>query len=43
MENTDIHLPYEMLIEIEPADIDQLSHVNNAIYLRWVQTVAFEL
>ena len=25
---------------IEPADIDELGHVNNVVYLRWVQDVA---
>jgi acyl-CoA thioester hydrolase len=24
-------------IEIEPADIDHMGHVNNAVYLKWVQ------
>ena len=24
-------------IAIEPADIDQMGHVNNAVYLKWVQ------
>jgi acyl-CoA thioester hydrolase len=27
-------------IKIEPADIDQLNHVNNVVYFRWVQEVA---
>ena len=31
---------YELPIEIEPADIDQLGHVNNVTYLRWVQDAA---
>ena len=29
-----------MVIPVEPADIDQLGHVNNVIYLRWVQEAA---
>jgi acyl-CoA thioester hydrolase len=31
---------YELPIAIEPADIDQLGHVNNVTYLRWVQDAA---
>jgi acyl-CoA thioester hydrolase len=31
---------FELTILVEPADIDQLGHVNNVIYLRWVQDVA---
>lgn len=48
MKSTDIPLPYEMvpemipetIMEISPSDIDQPGHVNNVIYLRWVQTGA---
>ena len=29
-----------MTIAVEPADIDRLSHVNNVVYLRWVQDIA---
>ena len=32
--------PFELMIEVEPADIDALGHVNNVAYLRWVQDVA---
>jgi acyl-CoA thioester hydrolase len=32
--------PFEIPIPIEPADIDELGHVNNVTYLRWVQDVA---
>lgn len=31
---------YEITIEISEADIDQLNHVNNTVYLRWVQEAA---
>jgi acyl-CoA thioester hydrolase len=31
---------FEIRIAVEPADIDQLGHVNNIVYLRWVQDVA---
>jgi acyl-CoA thioester hydrolase len=29
-----------MSIQVDPADIDVLGHVNNIVYLRWVQDVA---
>jgi acyl-CoA thioester hydrolase len=32
--------PFELPIAVEPADIDQIGHVNNVTYLRWVQEVA---
>jgi len=32
--------PFEMTVRVEPADIDALGHVNNIVYLRWVQDVA---
>ena len=31
---------FEMNIAIKPEDIDQLGHVNNVVYLRWVQDLA---
>ena len=31
---------FEMRITIDPGDIDQMGHVNNVVYLRWVQDVA---
>jgi acyl-CoA thioester hydrolase len=31
---------YEILRRVEPADIDELGHVNNVVYLRWVQDAA---
>jgi len=31
---------FELAITVEPADIDQLGHVNNVIYVRWVQDAA---
>lgn len=30
-------IPHRYAIGIEPADIDFMGHVNNAIYLKWVQ------
>ncbi|MGD0776440.1 MAG: thioesterase family protein [Candidatus Solibacter sp.] len=29
-----------MTVAVDPADIDVLGHVNNVVYLRWVQDVA---
>ena len=32
--------PHELALEVRPEDIDQLNHVNNVVYLRWVQEAA---
>ncbi len=32
--------PFEQTVRVEAADIDRLGHVNNTVYLRWVQDVA---
>ena len=32
--------PFELPIRVEPADIDELGHVNNVTYVRWVQEAA---
>ena len=32
--------PFEMPVRVGPADIDGLNHVNNIVYVRWVQDVA---
>jgi acyl-CoA thioester hydrolase len=31
---------FEMSVPVLPADIDEQNHVNNAVYLRWIQDVA---
>src|SRR5690242_8139566 len=31
---------FEMTVSVLPADIDGQNHVNNTVYLRWVQDVA---
>ena len=31
---------FEMAVVVQPADIDGQNHVNNTVYLRWVQDVA---
>lgn len=33
-------MPFELSIAIHDADIDDMAHVNNVVYLRWVQEVA---
>ena len=37
---TDPENAFELTITVQPADIDDLKHVNNVVYLRWVQDVA---
>lgn len=32
--------PFEMIVSVLPTDIDEQNHVNNTVYLRWVQDVA---
>lgn len=32
---------FTLSIQVMPADIDELNHVNNVVYLRWVQEAAF--
>src|SRR5436853_609752 len=32
--------PFEIIVPVVAADIDQQNHVNNTVYLRWVQEVA---
>ncbi len=32
--------PFSITVTALPADIDELGHVNNTVYLRWVQDVA---
>ena len=33
-------IPYQHKIEVSRDDIDELGHVNNVVYVRWVQEVA---
>lgn len=35
-----MHEPFEYPITVKPSDIDELGHVNNVVYVRWVQEVA---
>jgi acyl-CoA thioester hydrolase len=32
---------FELALAVQPADIDELGHVNNVVYLRWVQEAAW--
>jgi acyl-CoA thioester hydrolase len=32
--------PFELVVRVIAADIDEQNHVNNTVYLRWVQDVA---
>ena len=34
------HQPFEIEIQVQPTDIDALGHVNNVVFLRWVQDAA---
>lgn len=40
MHPLDFRLPFELKVTAQPTDIDALGHVNNTVYLRWVQEVA---
>src|ERR1700730_7046040 len=33
-------VPFEMIVPVLLADIDEQNHVNNTVYLRWIQDVA---
>ncbi len=35
-----MNTPFRLSISIQKNDIDELGHVNNVVYLRWVQEVA---
>jgi acyl-CoA thioester hydrolase len=32
--------PFEMTVSVLPDDIDEQNHVNNTVYLRWIQDIA---
>lgn len=32
--------PFALTFQVNPQDIDELNHVNNVVYVRWVQEVA---
>lgn len=31
---------FDLVVAVLPADVDELGHVNNTVYLRWVQDIA---
>src|SRR5690242_16716738 len=31
---------FEMIVSVRPADIDEQNHVNNTVYVKWIQDVA---
>ncbi len=35
-----IQTPFSIEIAVQPGDIDELNHVNNVVFVRWVQDVA---
>ncbi|HCX21983.1 MAG: thioesterase [Flammeovirgaceae bacterium] len=35
-------IKHQKQIIVQPADIDQLNHVNNTVYLKWVQDISEE-
>ncbi|MFN9865141.1 MAG: acyl-CoA thioesterase, partial [Bacteroidota bacterium] len=32
--------PFALTFQVNPQDIDELNHVNNVVYVRWVQEIA---
>ena len=40
MSKVTIDQPFELEISVQPEDIDELGHVNNVVYLKWVQYAA---
>jgi acyl-CoA thioester hydrolase len=32
--------PFEMTLAVQPDDIDRQNHVNNTVYVRWIQEIA---
>jgi len=40
MKTDTAHDRFEVRITVDPSDIDQFGHVNNSVYLRWVQEAA---
>jgi len=40
MSDRESHRIFQIRVRVSPEDIDEMDHVNNAVYLRWVQEVA---
>src|SRR6185369_12764056 len=32
---------FKLSFQVSPADIDELKHVNNVVYLQWVQSISY--
>lgn len=32
--------PFEITVQVQPEDVDGMGHVNNIVYVRWIQEVA---
>jgi acyl-CoA thioester hydrolase len=32
--------PFQLIFSVKPSDIDDMGHVNNVVYVRWVQEMA---
>jgi len=32
---------FKLTFQVSPGDIDELSHVNNVVYLQWVQSISY--
>jgi acyl-CoA thioester hydrolase len=39
-ETANTTIPFEYLVKVGAGDLDELNHVNNVVYLRWVQDIA---
>lgn len=39
-DTTNTALPFEQKVTVSEGDLDELDHVNNVVYLRWVQDIA---
>lgn len=37
----DLHRPYVKSIDVQPDDLDRLGHVNNVVYLRWLEEISW--
>lgn len=42
MMNWDIANPFTVSIDVRPEDIDELGHVNNAVYVTWLEDCAWQ-
>ncbi len=40
--NWDLDNPYTLAITVQPDDIDELGHANNAVYVRWLERCAWQ-